>query len=205
MKPYAKALIGPYQCGFRPGKSTIDQIFTLRQILEKGLENQGRTHHLFVDFKTAFDSPVRDRVYNTMSELGIPAKLIRLSRMTLSSSVKVGKDFSELFDAVQGCRQGDGLSCDLFNFLMESVIRNAGAHRNGTIFYKSVYLLGYADGIDIIGRTMPDVTAALSAIEWESAKMSLVVNEGQRKYMLSRSEVLPHMGSYNDVLPGNQA
>ena len=35
LKHHAKALIGPYQCGFRPGKSTIDQIFTLRQILEK--------------------------------------------------------------------------------------------------------------------------------------------------------------------------
>ena len=42
--------------------------------------------------------------------------------------VKVGKDLSEPFDTVRGFRQGDPLSCDLFNFLMESV------HRNGTIF-----------------------------------------------------------------------
>ena len=91
LKPHAKALIGPYQCGFRPGKSTIDQIFTLRQILEKRHENQDKTHHLFVDFKAAFDSPVRDRVYTAMSELGIPAKLIRLCRMTLSNSCSSGR------------------------------------------------------------------------------------------------------------------
>ena len=35
LKPFVNKLIGSYQCGFRPGKSTIDQIFTLRQILEK--------------------------------------------------------------------------------------------------------------------------------------------------------------------------
>ena len=89
-----------------------------------------------------------------MSELGIPAKLIRLCRMTLSNSrsvVKVGMDLSEPFDTVRGFRQGDPLSCDLFNFVMESVLRKAGPHRSGTIFQKSVQLLAYADDIDIIG------------------------------------------------------
>ena len=138
LKPFAKALIGPYQCGFRPGKSTTDQILTLRQILKKTYENQIDTHHLFVDYKAAFDSPIRDRVYAVMAELGIPAKLIRLCRMTLSksqSSVKVGSDLSEPFVAVRGFRQGDPLSCDLFNFVMESVLRKASVHRNGTIFF----------------------------------------------------------------------
>ena len=68
-------------------------------------------------------------IYTAMSELGIPAKLIRLCRMTLSnscSSVKVAKDLSEPLDTVRGFRQGDSLSCELFNFLME------GVHRNGT-------------------------------------------------------------------------
>ena len=85
LKPHAKALMGPYQCGFRPGKS-IDQIFTLRQTMEKTHENLDKVHCFFVNFKAAFDSPVRDRVYNAISELGIPAKLIRLCRMTLSNS-----------------------------------------------------------------------------------------------------------------------
>ncbi|XP_060665232.1 uncharacterized protein LOC132797512, partial [Drosophila nasuta] len=71
LKPHAEALIGPYQCGFRPGKSTVDQIFTLRQILEKSYENQIDTYHLFVDYKAAFDSPRRDRLYAAMSSLGV--------------------------------------------------------------------------------------------------------------------------------------
>ena len=70
---------------------------------------------------------------------------------------------------------------------MESVLRKAGVHRNGTVFCKSVQLLAYADDIDIIGRTKQDVTAAFSAIERESSKMGLAVNEGKTKYMLSTS------------------
>ena len=60
------------------------------------------------DFKADFESSVRDRVYAGKSELGIPAKLIRLCTMALSnscSSVKVGKDLFEPFDTVQGFRQ----------------------------------------------------------------------------------------------------
>ena len=156
LKPLIKTLIGPYQCGFRPSKSTNDQIFILRQMLANTHEKQIDTHHLLVDHKTAFDSLIRDHVFAAMSELGIPAKLIRLWRMTLSNScnsVKIGIDLFEPFDTVQGFRQGVPLSSDIFNFVMESVLRKAGVHRNGTIFQKSVQLLAYADDIDIIATS----------------------------------------------------
>ena len=74
-----------------------------------------------------------------MSELDIFAKLIRLCRMTLRNScnsVKVGMGLTEPFDTVRGFRQGDLLSCDCFNFVMESVLRKAGMRRNDIIFQK---------------------------------------------------------------------
>ena len=68
---------------------------------------------------------------------------------------------------------------------MERVLRKTGVHRKGTKVYKSVQLLAYADDIVSIGRTMGDVTAGFSAIERESAKRALAVNEGKTKNMLS--------------------
>ncbi|XP_054082672.1 uncharacterized protein LOC105219245 isoform X1 [Zeugodacus cucurbitae] len=61
LKPTVNKLIGPYQCGFRPGKSTTDQIFTMRQILEKTHENRIDSHHLFVDFSSKFNQTVLGR------------------------------------------------------------------------------------------------------------------------------------------------
>ena len=78
LKPFLANIIGNYQCGFRPGKSTTDQIFTLRRILEKTLEFQIDTHHLFIDFKQAYDSIDRNALFTTMSSFGIPCKLNRL-------------------------------------------------------------------------------------------------------------------------------
>jgi hypothetical protein len=43
--------------------------------------------------------------------------------------------------------------CLLFNIALEKVIRDAAVNTRGTIFYKSVQILAYADDIDIIGRT----------------------------------------------------
>ncbi|WP_369199178.1 reverse transcriptase domain-containing protein, partial [Streptomyces djakartensis] len=80
LKPHVIRIVGPYQCGFMPGKSTTDQIFTLRQILEKTHEFQVDRHHLFVDFKQAYDTH-RDELFAAMNQL-----LIKLSQMTLKNT-----------------------------------------------------------------------------------------------------------------------
>lgn len=38
MKPYAKEIIGDYQARFTQGKLTVDQIHTIKQIMEKSHE-----------------------------------------------------------------------------------------------------------------------------------------------------------------------
>ena len=85
LKPIVNNLIGAYQYGFKPGKSTVDQIFTLREILKKTQEHQIDTHHLFIDFKAAYNSIYRDELYRARSSFGIPAKLVRLCRMTMEN------------------------------------------------------------------------------------------------------------------------
>jgi hypothetical protein len=54
--PYADEIIGDHQCGFRCNRSMIDQIFYIRQILEKKWAYNGTVHQLFIDFRKAYDS-----------------------------------------------------------------------------------------------------------------------------------------------------
>jgi hypothetical protein len=51
LTPYADGIIGDHQCGFRRNRSMTDQIFYIRQILEKKWEYNGMVHQLFIDFK----------------------------------------------------------------------------------------------------------------------------------------------------------
>jgi hypothetical protein len=56
LKVYLEEILAEYQCGFRPQRGTMNQIFVVRQILEKFYMHDIDLHLLFIDFKNAFDS-----------------------------------------------------------------------------------------------------------------------------------------------------
>jgi hypothetical protein len=70
LTPYVNEVIGDQQCGFHRNRSTMDQIFYIRQILQKKWEYNGTVHQLFVDFKKAYDSVKREVLYNILLKLG---------------------------------------------------------------------------------------------------------------------------------------
>ena len=53
---YAEKVIGDYQAGFRPGRSTIDQIFTVKQMLEKCWEYNINVYLAFIYSRKAYES-----------------------------------------------------------------------------------------------------------------------------------------------------
>lgn len=81
---FSEKIIGEYQCSFRHNRSTIDHIFSLRLYLEKCIEFN--VHILFLDFKQARDSINRSRLLKIMTKLGIPPKLVNLTKMTMANS-----------------------------------------------------------------------------------------------------------------------
>jgi hypothetical protein len=59
----------------------MDQIFYIRQILEKKWEYNGLVHQLFIDFKKAYESVNREVLYNILHEFGISKKQVGLIKM----------------------------------------------------------------------------------------------------------------------------
>lgn len=77
--------IDHYQCGFRQGRATTEQIFSRRTILEKGRKYNVLTHHQFVNFKSAYDNIKWKELYRALCELNVPPKLIGLVKLTMGS------------------------------------------------------------------------------------------------------------------------
>ena len=92
-------ILSEEQAGFRPSRSTIDQIFTLRQLAEKYTDFSKDLFVCYVDFKKAFDSVWRIGLWKVMRRLGYPEKVVRLLESLYRgtfSAVKVGADVSRM-------------------------------------------------------------------------------------------------------------
>jgi hypothetical protein len=86
LKEYSEEILGEYQCGIRPQRRTMDQIFVVRQILENFYAHDIDFHLLFIDFRKAFDSINQKKLLETLVSFGILRKIEQLVKMTLEGA-----------------------------------------------------------------------------------------------------------------------
>jgi len=163
--------------------------------MEKTVEYQIGVHHLFIDFKSAHDSINQEKLLGAMMEFSIPPKLIRLVKTTMTNvqcSVRIQSHLSEPISTTCGVRQDDALACLLFNIALEKVIWDTGIQTRGTIFFKTVQILAYADDIDLMARTIPGLNEAFLNPEKSARNMGLIINQEKTVYMHSGKDTTLH-------------
>jgi hypothetical protein len=154
LTPYAEECLGEYQSGFRKGRSTIEQLSVIAQIIEKKYEYRQNMWQVFVDFRKAYDSIHRNSLYNIMEEFGFPNKLINLTKLAMEGvkyQVRVDNTMSEAFGVETGLKQGDALSPLLFNIALEKAVRVLQNEARGlNVDQYQINVLGFADDLNIL-------------------------------------------------------
>ena len=157
MKPQAEKIIAEEQAGFREGSSTTDQIFKLRILCEKYLQQQQDLYHVFIDFKKAFDRIWHAALWATMKKYNISTKLIQVIKNLYnkaSSAVLFNSSIGDWFRTTVGVRQGCLLSPTLFDIFLERIMTDALEDHEGTvsIWGRTITNLRFADDIDGLGE-----------------------------------------------------
>ncbi|KAL4120341.1 hypothetical protein QTP88_013055 [Uroleucon formosanum] len=166
IKGRAEEIIGNYQGGFRMGRSTIDQIFILRQVFQKVWEYNKELHVLFNDFQKP------TIVYTEKAVMETKVK------------VKVGDLILDPVLVKSLLRQGDALSPILFNLVLERVIRKINVNNQGfKLQDSSIELLAYADDVVLLGESQESLKIIFLKLKKAAAKVGLQCNEGKTAYM----------------------
>ena len=66
------------QCGFRAERSTIDMVFSPRQLQGKCRGQQMPLHKAFIDLTEAIDLVSRDGIFKVLPKIGCPPKLLSM-------------------------------------------------------------------------------------------------------------------------------
>ena len=147
------------QMGFRPNQSTFDNLFIVRQIIEKFYVRNTELHNIFVDYTQAFDSLHSDKIIKCLNSYEIPNKLINLIAKTLQdtkSRVIVNQNYTENFEISTGVKQGNPLTATLFSIVIADILKQL--EQRGNISTRLKQCSAHADGILITARTKQTLT-----------------------------------------------
>ena len=202
----------PEQAGFRKNKSCIDQIATLRIIIEQSIEWQSPLFLNFIDFRQAFDSVDRETIWKLLRHYGIPGVFINLiQQLYVGATCQVvhkGK-LTEEFEVRTGVRQGCLLSPMIFLLVVDWIMRETTKIGKTGIQWsptKNLEDLDYADDLCLLAQKHEDMqlktntlvrTAAMTGLEINTEKTETVTLQQRLKVPITvRGHVLNDVDTF---------
>jgi hypothetical protein len=170
------------QHGFRAGRSAVDNIFMLTQIINARKHQKHDTYMLFLDIEKAYDSVWRAGLLYHLWNKGITGRMFRvLAQMTdhPSSMVFHKGTYSAAFAPGMGWEQGDTLATTMFNVHIDAVLQHVWAEHPGVSIPATGQGLGkmvalmYADDLGALAGSAEDLTTLITAVRTALTKWRL--------------------------------
>lgn len=185
-------LLPEAQAGFRRGRSCTDNLFVLHTVVNNSLRLKGRKiYALFVDFHRAFDTVEHCLLWETLFDLGVSAKFIRILKDLYSKACIRGDDNVNV-KITKGVLQGDPLSPLLFALFiadLETYFRRRGAFGVPLDAGENVLSLMYADDLVIFADSPSALRKNLSTLNEYCNSKRLEVNVDKTKIVVFRRGV----------------
>ena len=176
------------QGGFRARRSCNDQIFAVRQVVEKTIEKDRVLYMAFVDSKKVYDNVNRIKLWKVLEEYDVKGRVLKAVQAMYEdwkASVRVGDRESEWFGVHKGVRQGCTLSPWLFNVYVDKVAREAREKFVSEVKLSTgdVGMLLFADDMVIMAESEGGLQSNLKVLSEAMDRWDLKVNWMKTKVM----------------------
>ena len=206
---FAKECLGtgdPFQNGFKPNASAIDNIFILNGIIDKCKAIGRPLYACFVDFKSAFDLINRSALLYKLMNQGCNGKFLAVIKSMFrnaTSRVKWGGHLGEIFENIYGVLQGGVLSPNLFKLYLEDLPDYLNAEKGIYIGGIKIPYLLFADDLVLMSESPTGLQNLIHGLEMFCSQWHMVVNLTKTKVVVFNSKLandaLPFVFNDNDV------
>jgi len=194
IRPVVDQILRNNQAGFRPGRSSTDQINALRRIIEGANRKDLALVLIFVDFKKAFDSINREMLFAILRFYGIPLQVVEAIKQLYKNSkgvVTVNGKKSEPFNINTGVLQGDVLAPFLFVIVIDYIMNRCTCEfgfefeqrQSSRHPARKLSDLDYADDIALLEQLISIANEQLSKLSREAAAVGLHINTDKTEFI----------------------
>uniref|UniRef100_A0A670J379 Reverse transcriptase domain-containing protein n=1 Tax=Podarcis muralis TaxID=64176 RepID=A0A670J379_PODMU len=199
-------IIADEQAGFRPGRSTTDQILTLNHLAEKYAGKAPKVLHVaFIDLKQAFDRISRKQLWTKLAATKIDRRLLHLIISLHTNTflrIRLNKGLvSNPVTTTRGVRQGCLLAPALFSFYINSLVTHMAndAFHPPKLAGRSLNVLLYADDAALLARSPIGLRRMLQALHEYCDQHELQPNYAKTKIMVFSARPRLHRWSMNGI------
>lgn len=185
------------QFGFYPGRNAQQAQFILRHLVHEQVARKRRLFAVFVDFKQAYDTVDRHRLWEHMSGLGVPRPLLSAVKALYDGDTFALVDGDKRCDPVHPCcgvKQGCPLSPMLFSLFISDIAGSmdtaSGGVPLGRVPINAPQVMShllYADDLTLLAVDTQSMHNLLVRLAEYADGKGLTVNVGKCKAVEFRS------------------
>uniref|UniRef100_A0A3Q2ZXK0 Reverse transcriptase domain-containing protein n=1 Tax=Kryptolebias marmoratus TaxID=37003 RepID=A0A3Q2ZXK0_KRYMA len=168
-----------------PGRSMVDNVYLIRDVLEVSGSLGLRTGLISLDQEKAFDRVEHGFLWKTMGGFGFSEGLIAKIQVLYSgveSLLKINGSLCAPFRVCRGVRQGCALSGMLYALSLEPLLQKLRSSIRGLVlpgFSNNIVLSAYADDVVVFVKDQQDVAVLTEITERFSVLSAARVNWGK--------------------------
>ncbi|KAI3354015.1 hypothetical protein L3Q82_018573 [Scortum barcoo] len=164
IRPIVDPRIQEEQCGFRPGRGTVDQLYTLRRVLEGLWEFAQPVHMCFVDLEKAFDRVPRGILWGVLHAVWGPGAFAKGCSVSVRPEQELGSHCRQI-----SSRQSQGPEGVRF-----------GNHRISSLLF--------ADDVVLLASSSQDLQHVLERFAAECEAAGMRISTSKSEAMVTRPE-----------------